>query len=57
MKAAKENCLGLAIGNIPMLLCSARYVGRARVIVHCDTKIPTNWGLEGSQEVSLEMGK
>lgn len=34
-----------------------RYVGRTRVIVHSDTKIPTNCGWEGSQEVSLEMGK
>lgn len=35
-----------------ILFAEQRDVGRTRVIVHSDTKIPTDWGWEGSREVS-----
>ena len=42
MKAAKENLLRLTVGNVLVLLAVQRDVGRNRVIVHSDTKIPAN---------------
>ena len=53
----KMNLLILVIGNVFILFAEQRDVGRARVFVHSDTKIPTDWGWEGSQEVSWEVQK